>query len=77
MICHNSNVHTLNCEGKYTGNPDRYFYGKKALGFLKSKIQWVLYNPLKFLLGCRKLLNPNFKAFGKLIIKTDTLTKTQ
>lgn len=39
----------LDCEAKYTANPDRYFYGKKTLGILKAKIQRVLHkNPKIF-----------------------------
>ena len=39
----------LDCEAKYKANPDRYFYGKRALGLLKAKIQASLHrNPKIF-----------------------------
>lgn len=37
----------LDCERKYDEHPDRYFYGKKTLGLVKSKLQQILHENLK------------------------------
>lgn len=37
----------LACEQNYDGHPDRYFYGKKTLGLVKSKLQHILHENLK------------------------------
>ena len=45
----NRNYRAINlaCEQSYNEHPDRYFYGKKTLGVVKSKLQQILHENIK------------------------------